>query len=97
MNYMKKFKRTKYWFRRLIFSKLLTCLSSIIILFLLSAVQLSAESYVQSKKLTISKTSQSLMKIFNEIEENSEFHFFYDNDEIDVTRKVSISVYNSTI
>ena len=97
MNNMKENKKAKCCLEYSTTRSLLTCLSSIIMFFLFSTVHISAETYVHSKRLTINNTSESLIEIFNEIESNSEFHFFYDNDENEVSQKTSFSVYNSTI
>ena len=75
----------------------LRSVSLVFILLMFSITQLSAESYVQSKKLSIDITDAPLLSLFTEIENKSEFHFFYDNSDVDTSRKVSLTVRNSDI
>lgn len=94
---MKKNSKNKQRLKVKSLDRLLCCVSLVVILLMLPTIQLFAESYVQSKKMTIKITNKPLIALFNEIENNSEFHFFYDTNEVDVSRKVSLSVNNSTI
>ncbi|WP_167618749.1 TonB-dependent receptor [Maribellus sediminis] len=70
----------------------ITCL-----LLLVAIVQVSASTYAQSTKLTLDMKNAKLSELFEEIENSSEFHFFYDSNEIDLTREVSIHTDKSTI
>lgn len=78
-------------------SKKIQSVSLIFILLMFSSGHLFAESYVQSKKLSIDITDTPLLSLFTEIENKSEFHFFYDNSDVDTSRKVSLTVTNSHI
>ncbi len=62
-----------------------------------SITQLYAKDYAQSKKISINVNDATFASIFKEIEEKSEFYFFYDDNEIDVSRKVSLSINKSDI
>jgi TonB-linked SusC/RagA family outer membrane protein len=60
-------------------------------------VQVSASTYAQSTKLTLDLKNVTLLELFEEIESASEFRFFYDSNEIDLTKKVSVKVDKSKI
>ncbi len=83
-----------YWphFKKLIRTMKITCL-----LLLVAIVQVSASSYAQSTKLTLDMKDAKLSELFNEIESSSEFRFFYDSNEIDLSREVTIHSDKSTI
>ncbi|MEN8117098.1 MAG: TonB-dependent receptor [Bacteroidota bacterium] len=57
---------------------------------------LAAESYSQSTKLTLDIENSTVKEILNEIEDQSEFRFFY-SSSVDVERKTSVSKKNSKI
>ena len=63
---------------------LIICLSSF------AAVPVS--SYSQDTKLSLSVANTSIKQVLTEIEENSEFYFVYNNNLVNVERKVSIDV-----
>lgn len=79
-------------FKKLIRTMKITCL-----LLLVAIVQVSASTYAQSTKLTLDMKNAKLSELFDEIENSSEFRFFYDSNEIDLTREVSIHTDKSTI
>jgi len=56
----------------------------------------AADSYSQSTKLTLEINNSTVKNILSEIEENSEFRFFYSGG-VDLSRKTSISIKNSKI
>lgn len=58
---------------------------------------LASNSYSQSAKLTLNSTNTSIKEVLLEIENNSEFFFLYNNNLIDVERKVNINVHNMKI
>jgi TonB-dependent starch-binding outer membrane protein SusC len=70
----------------------LTCL-----LLTIALVQVSAETYSQTKKLTLNLKDAPLAVLFEEIEKTSEFNFFYDSSGLDLSRKVTVTVENSNI
>ena len=61
------------------------------LLILISFMQISAKVYSQEGKLDINVKNLSIQKIFEEIEGNSEYRFFYDNEQVDLSKKVSIN------
>lgn len=60
-------------------------------------LQTSASLWSQTTTMDIRIKDSSLLELFNEIEKGSDYRFFYSNDEIDVTQKVSISADNDAI
>lgn len=70
----------------------------IILLTAISLLQLSAtSSYAQSTKLSMSLTNVTLEEVIATIEEQTEFVFFYNNAEIDLSRKVSFIANKNNI
>jgi TonB-linked SusC/RagA family outer membrane protein len=57
---------------------------------------LSAETYSQTTKLTVTENNSTLMNVLRAIEEQSEFKFFY-NEKVDVTMPVSVEVTQKSI
>ena len=57
---------------------------------------IAAESYSQATKLSLQIENSTVKEILNEIEDQSEFRFFYSGN-VDVDRKTSISKKNSKI
>ncbi|MDR2916345.1 MAG: carboxypeptidase-like regulatory domain-containing protein [Tannerella sp.] len=64
---------------------------------IVSLVQLSATTYAQNTKLSVSVKNGSLESVFKSIEEQSEFLFFYNARDIDKNEKISVEKKNSTI
>ena len=79
------------------FVKIVSFFGLICLVFTFSFSQLNAGNNVHSRKLTINKTNASLATLFKEIERNSEFHFFYDENEIDDSQNTSVLVNNLDI
>lgn len=70
----------------------------IVSLILLSLFQLSAiESYAQNAKINLSLKNVSLNEAIKLIEDQTDFVFFYNNAEIDLTRKVNADISNGNI
>ncbi len=55
------------------------------------------DSYAQTAKLTVNLKDASIKDVLLYIENNSEFTFMYDNNEVDVNRKVNIKTEDVTI
>ena len=69
-----------------------TKMKLLIAFFFAGLLVVSASTYSQQTRLSIKLDEVTVKEIFNQIEENSEFVFFYNEDNIDVYRKVSIDV-----
>ena len=61
------------------------------------SVCFSNNSYSQSTKLSLNLKNKTIKQVFTEIEKNSEFIFFYQDDIIDVNRRVTVNTDNGTI
>ena len=53
--------------------------------------------WAQNNKLTLNLNDISLQELFNTLENQTGYRFFYNNDEVDVSRKININVYNKTL
>ena len=51
---------------------------------------ISASTYAQDYKVSINKQNSSIIEILKEIEKNSEFTFFFNDNHVNVNRKVSV-------
>lgn len=58
---------------------------------------LAGSSAAQDTKLTMSLSNTSIKDVLLYIENNSDFTFMFDNNEIDVSRKININVKDETI
>ncbi len=67
------------------------------VLILLGVLQLSASVYSQNLKLSLDLRDQTVKEVLQKIEEQSEFRFFYNEQFVDLTRKVSVTSENKNI
>lgn len=74
---------------------LMTRLCVLMVLFALGSV--SASVYSQNSKLTLKMKSSKLADVFNSIEEQTDFYFFYNRDQLDDQRIVSVDVENKKV
>lgn len=65
--------------------------------FFVGLLTFSVSSLAQQTKLSLKFDEVSVKEIFNQIEEKSEFVFFYNEDYIDVNRKISLNVKNESV
>ncbi|HEX3008032.1 MAG TPA: SusC/RagA family TonB-linked outer membrane protein, partial [Bacteroidales bacterium] len=68
-----------------------------VVLLLVGALQVSASLYSQNAKLNISLSGKTIKDVFREIEKQSEFHFLYNPDFVDLDRVVSLSVSDTKV
>lgn len=67
-------------------------------LILISALQVIAgASYSQSTRLSLNMKNSTVKEVLGQIEDQSEFYFLYNNQLIDVERKVSLEVQNEKV
>ncbi|MDR2815446.1 MAG: TonB-dependent receptor plug domain-containing protein, partial [Proteiniphilum sp.] len=57
----------------------------------------SNNSYSQSTKISLNLKNKTIKQVFSEIEKNSEFIFFYQDDILNADRKVTVNADNETI
>jgi TonB-linked SusC/RagA family outer membrane protein len=79
-------------------SKVMQIMRLILFLIILSTtVAVSSNSYSQVTKFSLELENKTIREIISEIEEQSEFIFFYQKQQIDLDRKVSVHVKNEKI
>lgn len=78
--------------RKLLFKMKLT----IMILFL-GLMQVSASVYSQATKFSFEINNRQIIDVLKEIEETSEFRFFYQDEQLDVSRRVNLVAENETL
>ena len=66
-------------------------------LLLVSVLSVTASGYSQQARLDVSLKDATIKELFNEIEKQSEFNFFYKDDQIDVDKVISVEAKNSSI
>ena len=74
---------------------LLKKMKLLIVFFFAGLLGVSASSYSQQTKLSMKVDEATVKEVFKLIEEKSEFVFFYNEDFVDVNRKVSIDQTSS--
>jgi len=57
----------------------------------------TASVWSQTNQIALKKNNASLEDVFNAIEDQSGYRFFYNNDEVDVSHKVTIDVSDQSI
>lgn len=62
------------------------------LLFTMALFNVHANSYAQTKRLTLNIENESIESVLLKIEAQSKFNFFYKIDEVDVKRKISMDV-----
>lgn len=78
-------------------AKILLIMRLTLILILLSVFAVSARTYSQNTKLNLSLSNTTVEDVFKEIENSSEFYFFYQENEIDLGRKVNLDFKDANI
>jgi len=78
-------------------SKLFRVMKLTIFFLLAGFLAISAESYSQSQHLNLKMKDAQIVDVLNAIEEQSEFYFFYKNDEITGLKTVDVQFEDATI
>ena len=60
-------------------------------------LQSSATVWSQATNMDVKAVNSTLQELFTQIEDNSDYRFFYNNDDVDVSQKVTVKVQNKTI
>ena len=89
----KKQKNSSPWMKRRLKTLLLTMKLTTLFLFL-AIFHVSASTYSQNTKFNIKLTEKTVKDVLVEIEEQSQFHFLYNDEFTDLSRKISIDVNN---
>ena len=66
-------------------------------IFLFCMASVSAATYAQNTRLDISSKGKNIVELFREIEEKSEFYFFYQKEDLKQMNNVSVDVKNATV
>lgn len=77
--------------------KLLRIMKLTSFLILVLVISVSASSYSQNTKLNIQVTNGTFVDVLKQIEKQSEFYFYYNNDEIRNIGGVSITISNKNV
>ena len=64
---------------------------------LATACCISASTYAQNYKVSVNKQNSSIIEVLKEIEQNSEFTFFFNDNRVNVNKKVSVNAKNVTL
>jgi len=67
------------------------------LLFFAGLLQVSATSYAQLTRLNLNMTDVPIVEVFEKIESQSEFRFFYDNAQVDLAQRVTVDVKNQKV
>jgi len=77
--------------------KILLTMRLTLFLMVLSVFSAFSSSYAQKTKLNLNAKNSQVKDVLNEIENQSEFFFMYDNKQVDVERKVNLEVSSMNI
>ncbi len=94
---MKKFRLQGEGYVYSLLKKLFLMAKLTTLFILLGLMQVSAKVYSQAGKLDLSIKQATILQVFEEIEDNSSYRFFYDNENVDLTKKVSIETKDQEI
>lgn len=90
-------KKKLTWCRNDLYCQFLRKMKITVLLLLISFAGVYAvDSYAQSTKLTLQLSDKAIEEILFQVEEQSEFRFFY-NENVNVENKVSLNVKNKTV
>ncbi len=79
------------------FKKLLLIMRIVIVLIFSSIMTVSAGTYAQLTKLSVNLQEKTIQEVFEDIESQSEYIFFYEDEKVNLNKKVSIQLSNRTI
>ncbi len=77
--------------------KLLLKMKLTLLILFLAFMQLSASVYSQTTRFSFDMNRKQVVEVLREIEEQSNFRFFYQREQVNVERVVSISVQQNTV
>ncbi len=78
------------WVKNPAFKTYLLAMKLSVIICFLGMMQVSASVFSQNSKISFSYKDMSIKEVFNDIEKNTEFRFFYNEDFIDLNQKVTM-------
>lgn len=77
--------------------KLLRAMKLTLIFLIAGLMQVSATVYSQATTFTLKLNEVRVVDVLRDIEEQSDFRFFYQREQVDVERKVNLNVSNLTV
>jgi len=77
--------------------KLFLMMKLTILVFLVGLMQVSATVYSQTTKFSFKAENRQVVEVLKEIEESSDFRFFYIREQVDVERKVTVRANGATV
>lgn len=77
--------------------KLIRYMKLTIFFVLVGLMSVSAASYSQNTKLNLRVENASITDFFSKVEDVSEFYFFFKNDVVNISKKVTLDVKDQTI
>lgn len=77
--------------------KILLTMKLVFIFLLGSLMTVHASSYSQNSKLNLDLKKASIRSVLNEIEEQTNYYFFFNEEEFDVDKKVSVSLKDASV
>ena len=77
--------------------KILLRMKFILIILIAGIMQVSASVYSQSTKFSFEFKDEKIVDILREIEDQSDFRFLYQNEQVDVERRVSLNITDATV
>lgn len=82
-----------------IFTKKIPLVMKLFIFYLFCSIGMlqAVESYAQNARLSLNVEEETVANILQQIENASDFDFFYNNSHVDLNRRVSVSAQNSDI
>lgn len=94
---MKKIRLQREGYGLSLLKKLMLMAKLTTLLIFISFLQISANSYSQTGKLDLKLRGVTILEVFEHIEDVSTYRFFYDNEQIELTKKVSINTENQEL
>lgn len=93
---MKKFWKPPFQLNEKAKKLILTMKLTVFILFL-TLMQVSATVYSQATKFSFRAENKQVVEVLRQIEENSDFRFFFLREQVDVERKVTVTAREATV
>jgi len=93
---MKKFWKPPFLLTEKAKKLILTMKLTVFILFL-TLMQVSATVYSQATKFSFRAENKQVVEVLRQIEENSDFRFFFLREQVDVERKVTVTAREATV
>jgi len=83
--------------RELLFKKISRIMKLFMVLLVITITQATASVYSQTARLSLKMENATIAEVFDAVEKQSEFFFFYNKGQIDDQRRVSVDLENCKI